>query len=116
MAGLSNTKGISAVRKKQYILLAGLTIVVAGVALLAGIMGTPARKAPPQRPVETTRKAFGAQGEIQDAAGVWRAEEGARIANVQTSPNCAPSLPNCRSCATRRRSARKTRPCVVRLS
>ncbi|MBK6639102.1 MAG: hypothetical protein IPG34_16485 [Rhodocyclaceae bacterium] len=83
MAGLSNTKGISAVRKKQYILLAGLTIVVAGVALLAGILGTPARKAPPQRPVETTRKAFGAQGEIQDAAGVWRAEEGARIANVQ---------------------------------
>lgn len=83
MAGIAKGAGISAVRKKQYVLLFALTVVVGGVALLAGVMGTPARKAPPQRPVESTRKAFGVQGEAPDNANIWRAEEGARISNVQ---------------------------------
>ncbi len=83
MAGIKgNTGGISAVRRKQIVLLSGLVLVIGIVAFGAATLGTPRKQPPPVAP-ETTRKSFGAQGEIVNQADVWRTQEGARVSQLQ---------------------------------
>lgn len=83
MAALKGkASSLTSVRKKQLILLFGLVVVVAVIALAAGMLGAP-KKAPPVRAPESTRKAFGAQGETVNNADVWRTQEGARVSQLQ---------------------------------
>lgn len=83
MAGIKGkTAGVSTVRRKQLAILAGLVVVVSVIALGAGVLGTP-KEAPPPRAPESTRKAFGAQGEVVNQADVWRTQEGARVSQMQ---------------------------------
>lgn len=83
MAGLkSKTGAMSPVRRKQFVILAGLIVVVGVIAFGGSMLGSP-KKAPPQRAPESTRKAFGAQGEQVNQADVWRTQEGARVSQLQ---------------------------------
>jgi conjugal transfer pilus assembly protein TraB len=83
MAGIkSKTSGMSIVRRKQMLILAGLVVVVGIIAFGAAMLGSP-KKAPPPRAPESTRKAFGAQGEVVNQADVWRTQEGARVSQLQ---------------------------------
>ena len=83
MAGIkSKVSGMSPVRRKQMVILAGLVGVVGVIAFGAAMLGAP-KKAPPQRAQESTRKAFGAPGEQVNNADVWRTQEGARVAQLQ---------------------------------
>lgn len=83
MAGLKGkAAGMSPVRRKQMVILAGLVAVVGVIAFGAAMLGTP-KKAPPPRAPESTRKAFGAPGEQVNNADVWRTQEGARVTQLQ---------------------------------
>jgi conjugal transfer pilus assembly protein TraB len=83
MAALkSKVSSMTPVRRKQLMLLVGLVAIVAAIAIGAGMMGTP-KKAAPVRAPESTRKAFGAQGEQVNNADVWRTQEGARVSQLQ---------------------------------
>src|SRR5574338_1200200 len=83
MAGLNGKVGtLSPVRRKQMMILAGLVAVVGVIAFVAAMLGAP-KKAPPPRVQESTRKAFGAQGEVVNNADVWRTQEGARVTQLQ---------------------------------
>lgn len=83
MAGIKSKAGsLSPVRRKQMFILAGLVVVVAVIAFGAAMLGGP-KKAPPSRATESTRKAFGAQGEQVNQADVWRTQEGARVSQLQ---------------------------------
>ncbi len=85
MAGINKSKaaaGMSPVRKKQMMLLGGLVVVVAVIAFGAAMVGAPKKQPPPRAP-ESTRKAFGAQGEVVNNADVWRTQEGARVSELQ---------------------------------
>ena len=46
------------------------------------MLGAPKKLPPPKAP-ESTRKAFGAQGEQVNTADVWRTQEGARLTQLQ---------------------------------
>ena len=82
MAGVkAKTGGMSPIRRKQMIILAALVVVVSVIAFGAAMLG--GKKAPPPRAPESTRKAFGAQGEVVNAADVWRTQEGARVSQLQ---------------------------------
>ena len=88
MAGLSTggNTSISAVRRKQLLLLAVGAVILGAIALMAGFLGTP--KKPAQAPVvETTRKAFGAPGENANPADLWQVKEGARVTELQAQLN-----------------------------
>ena len=80
MAGVTNKKGLPNLRKKQYVILIFLIIVLAGVALLAGVLGTP-KKVASARPAEATRKAFGSKNIT--AEDMWRTEESAKVRELQ---------------------------------
>ncbi|MBZ0096800.1 MAG: hypothetical protein K8H75_15705 [Sulfuricella sp.] len=82
MAGIAKKAGMSPIRKKQMFLLSALVIVVIGIAFVASMLGAP-KKAPPARVKESTRKAFGAQGEKVNNADLWRTQEGARVTVLQ---------------------------------
>ncbi|WP_126448125.1 TrbI/VirB10 family protein [Sulfuricystis multivorans] len=83
MAGIkAKGKAISQVRRKQIIILVSLLVVVVLIAFGAAMLGEK-KKAPPPRAQETTRKAFGAQGEQINQADIWRTQEGARISQLQ---------------------------------
>lgn len=83
MAGIkSKVAGMSPVRRKQMVILAGLVGVVGVIAFGAAMLGAP-KKAPPPRAPESTRKAFGALGEQVNNADIWRTQEGARVAQLQ---------------------------------
>lgn len=83
MAGIKTKGGaLSPVRRKQMFILAGLVAVVGVIAFGAAMLGGP-KKAPPPRAPESTRKAFGAQGEQVNQADVWRTQEGARVSQLQ---------------------------------
>src|SRR5574337_1746973 len=83
MAGLKGKVGtLSPVRRKQMMILAGLVAVVGVIAFVAAMLGAP-KKAPPPRVQESTRKVFGAQGEVVNNADVWRTQEGARVTQLQ---------------------------------
>ena len=83
MAGIkSKVAGMSPVRRKQMVILAGLVGVVGVIAFGAAMLGAP-KKAPPPRAPESTRKAFGAPGEQVNNADIWRTQEGARVAQLQ---------------------------------
>ena len=83
MAGLKSKAGaMSPVRRKQLVILAGLVAVVGVIAFGAAMLGGP-KKSPPPRAPESTRKAFGAQGEQVNQADVWRTQEGARVSQLQ---------------------------------
>lgn len=83
MAGIkSKVAGMSPVRRKQMVILAGLVGVVGVIAFGAAMLGAP-KKAPPTRAPESTRKAFGAPGEQVNNADIWRVQEGARVAQLQ---------------------------------
>lgn len=83
MAGLkSKTGAMSPVRRKQFLILAALVVVVGVIAFGGSMLGSP-KKAPQPRAPESTRKAFGAQGEQVNQADVWRTQEGARVSQLQ---------------------------------
>ncbi len=83
MAGIKGkTGGMSSVRRKQMFILAGLVVVVGIIAFGAAMLGGP-KKPPAPRAPESTRKAFGAQGEVVNQADVWRTQEGARVSQLQ---------------------------------
>jgi len=83
MAGLKGKmSAMSPVRRKQMAILCGLVLVVGGIAFGAAILGSPKKLPPPKAP-ESTRKAFGAQGEQVNSADVWRTQEGARLTQLQ---------------------------------
>ena len=83
MAGLKGkAAAMSPVRRKQMLILMGLVIVVAVIAFGAAMLGAPKKSAPPKA-AESTRKAFGAQGEQVNNADVWRTQEGARVSQLQ---------------------------------
>lgn len=83
MAGIKTKGGgMSPVRRKQMVMLAGLVAVVGVIAFGAAMLGGP-KKAPAPRAPESTRKAFGAQGEQVNQADVWRTQEGARVSLLQ---------------------------------
>ena len=63
MAGIKGKmSAMSPVRRKQMAILGGLVVVVGGIAFGAAMLGAPKKLPPPKAP-ESTRKAFGAQGE-----------------------------------------------------
>ena len=71
MAGIkSKVAGMSPVRRKQMVILAGLVGVVGVIAFGAAMLGAP-KKAPPPRAPESTRKAFGAPGEQVNNADIF---------------------------------------------
>ena len=83
MAGLKGKmSAMSPVRRKQMFILGGLVVVVGGIAFGAAMLGAPKKLPPPKAP-ESTRKAFGAQGEQVNTADVWRTQEGARLTQLQ---------------------------------
>ena len=83
MAGLKGKmSAMSPVRRKQMLILGGLVVVVGGIAFGAAMLGAPKKLPPPKTP-ESTRKAFGAQGEQVNSADVWRTQEGARLTQLQ---------------------------------
>ena len=83
MAGLKGKmSAMSPVRRKQMLILGGLVAVVGGIAFGAAMLGSPKKLPPPKAP-ESTRKAFGAQGEQVNTADVWRTQEGARLTQLQ---------------------------------
>ena len=84
MAGLGNVSGLSAVRKKQLILLVGLCGVVAVIAFAAAFLGSPKKPEGPVKVSDQTRKAFGVQGEKVNPSEIWRTQEGARVSQIQT--------------------------------
>ena len=83
MAGVSGKTGMSAIKKKQLMILVGLIAVIGGIAFIAAMLGTPKKAPPPPRSADTTRKTFGAQGEQVSNADVWRTQEGARVTQLQ---------------------------------
>lgn len=84
MAGLGNVAGASAVRKKQLILLVALAGVVAVIAFAAAFLGAPKKPEGPVKVTDTTKKAFGVQGEKVAPSEIWRTQEGARVSQVQS--------------------------------
>lgn len=83
MAGLQRkTGGTSSIRQKQMLILAGLVVVIGLIAFGAAMLGGP-KKSVVQRPLESSRKAFGVQGEVVNQADVWRTQEGARVSQLQ---------------------------------
>ncbi len=83
MAGIAGkSAAMSPVRRKQMMILGCLVAVVALIAFGAAVLGSP-KKAPPPRAPESTRKAFGVPGEQVNNADVWRAQEGARVSQLQ---------------------------------
>ncbi len=83
MAGLKGKmSAMSPVRRKQMLILGGLVVVVGGIAFGAAMLGSPKKLPAPKAP-ESTRKAFGAQGEQVNTADVWRTQEGARLTQLQ---------------------------------
>lgn len=83
MAGIKGKmSAMSPVRRKQMAILGGLVVVVGGIAFGAAMLGAPKKLPPPKAP-ESTRKAFGAQGEQVNSADVWRTQEGARLTQLQ---------------------------------
>lgn len=81
MASVTNKAKMSPIRKKQLMLTAALVVVIAVIALVAGVVSSP--KAPPQavQPTENIRKNFGAPD--VSTADVWRTQEGARVSSMQ---------------------------------
>ena len=83
MAGIENKGPMTRVKRRQMILLVALVVLVSGIALLAGILGTPKKKASPTIAANATRKAFGVNGEQVNSADFWRTEEGARVSTLE---------------------------------
>lgn len=85
MSAVSSKPRMAPVRRRQLILLFSLAIIVAAIALVAGILGTPAKKpVSAVRAQESTRKLFGSvAGEQINNADYWRTQEGARVSTLE---------------------------------
>ena len=85
MAGVAKKTAMSSVKRRQLILLTALVVLVGGLALLAGVMGSPKKKPAPLNNIapNATRKAFGVNGEQVNPTDYWRAEEGARVSTLE---------------------------------
>lgn len=84
MAGVAKKGSMSVIRKRQMILMLALVVLVGAIALVAGVLGTPAKKEAPKRAPDATRKAFGVAGEQVNNADFWRTEEGARVSTLES--------------------------------
>ena len=86
MAGIAKKVAMSSVRRRQLILLMALAVLIGGIALLAGVLGSPKKKpttTPNSITQNATRKAFGVNGEQVNPTDYWRAEEGARVTTLE---------------------------------
>ena len=85
MAGVAKKAAMPSVRRRQLILLTALVVLIGGIALLAGVLGSPKKKPAPANSIapNATRKAFGVNGEQVNPTDYWRAEEGARVSTLE---------------------------------
>lgn len=83
MAGINQSPAAMSVQKKQKYLLIGLAGVIVLVAVVAAILGTPAKREQSQKPEVPVKKNFGQQETSVTEKDIWRTQEGARVTQLQ---------------------------------